>query len=109
MKIKRIGSVIGIHEEDIAEYERIHREVWPDVLATLKRVSVQNYSIFRYGLLLFSYMEYIGDNYERDMAIMSADPKTLEWWKITALQQKRVPEAVGEEWWHTIHEVFHMD
>jgi L-rhamnose mutarotase len=54
-------------------------------------------------------MEYIGDNYERDMAIMSADPKTLEWWKITALLQKRAPEAVGEEWWHTIHEVFHMD
>lgn len=109
MKIKRIGSVIGIHEEDIAEYERIHQEVWPDVLATLKHVNVRNYSIFRYGLLLFSYMEYTGENYEEDMASMGADPKTEEWWKITAPLQRRVPEAVGEEWWHTVPEVFHLD
>ncbi|MEK6648502.1 MAG: L-rhamnose mutarotase [Actinomycetota bacterium] len=108
MAVKRIGSVIGINEVDIAEYERIHREVWPEVLATLKRVNVQNYSIFRYGLLLFSYMEYTGNNYEADMALVESDPTTQEWWKITAPLQKQVPEVIGDEWWHTIPEVFHM-
>ncbi len=109
MKVQRISSVIGINKEGIAEYERIHREVWPHVLATLKHVNVRNYSIFRYGLLLFSYMEYTGENYETDMALMGADPKTQEWWEITAPLQRKVPEATAEEWWHTIPEVFHMD
>lgn len=109
MTVKRIGSVIGIHEADIAEYERIHREVWPEVLATLKRFNVQNYSIFRYGLLLFSYMEYTGNNYEADMTLIESDLTTQEWWKITAPMQKQVPEVIGDEWWHTIPEVFHMD
>lgn len=30
----------------IDEYKRIHRAVWPDVLAELKRAGVRNYSIF---------------------------------------------------------------
>ena len=109
MSAQRFGSVVGINEPDIAKYEHIHREVWPAVLATLKRVHIQNYSIFRYGLLLFSYMEYTGDNYEADMASLGADPTTQEWWKITAPLQKKVPEVTGEEWWHSIPEVFHMD
>lgn len=109
MGIKRIGSVITLKQEDVAEYERIHEEVWPEVLATLKRVKVRNYSIFRYGLVLFSYMEYFGDTYEADMELMSADPKTQDWWKLTAPLQRKVPDAIGDEWWHTIPEVFHMD
>ena len=76
---QRFGSAVEINVPDIAEYERIHLEVWPDVLATPKRVNVQNYSIFRYGLLLFSYMEYTGKNYEADMASMGADPTTQDW------------------------------
>lgn len=109
MTIQRIGSVVGINESDIPEYERIHREVWAEVLATLKRVHVQNYSIFRYGVLLFAYMEYTGNDYDADMTTMGADPTTQAWWKITAPLQKRVPEIIDHEWWHSIPEVFHMD
>lgn len=109
MAIKRIASVIGVKPADIVEYERIHADVWPDVLAAIKRANVQNYSIFRHGNLLFSYMEYTGSNYEEDMASIAADRKTQEWWKVTGPMQEQVHEVVGDEWWHVIPEAFHLD
>lgn len=109
MAIKRIGQVIGIKPSEIEEYERIHAEVWPAVLATIKKANIQNYSIFRYEHLLFAYMEYTGDDYEKDMASIAADPETQRWWKITGPMQSQVPEAGADEWWHTIPQNFHLD
>lgn len=109
MAIQRIASVVKVRLADIAEYERIHIEVWPEVLATLKRANIQNYSIYRYGEYLFSYLEYIGSNYSADMALIAADPKTVAWWAITGPMQEQVPEVLGDEWWHTIPEAFHLD
>jgi L-rhamnose mutarotase len=77
--MKRFGQVIGIRPEGIEKYERLHADVWPEVLKTIHECNIRNYSIFRYGDLLFSYFEYIGDDYEEDMAKMEADPKTQEW------------------------------
>ena len=109
MAIKRICSLINVKPYAIEEYERIHKEVWPDVLAALKRSHVENYSIYRYGNLLVSYMEYSGDDYEADMAKVAADPRTQEWWKVTEPMQNPMPDKLRGEWWHVIPEVFHLD
>jgi L-rhamnose mutarotase len=108
LEAKRIGSVIGVKPDQIAEYERIHAEVWPGVLATLKRANVSKFSIFRFENMLFSYMEYTGKDYEADMALISADPVTQEWWKVTAPMQNPVPQKKENEWWHQIPEVFQL-
>jgi L-rhamnose mutarotase len=108
LEAKRIGSVIGVKPDQIAEYERIHAEVWPGVLATLKRANVSKFSIFRFENMLFSYMEYTGKDYEADMALISADPVTQDWWKVTAPMQNPVPQKKENEWWHQIPEVFQL-
>ena len=108
MAVKRIAQVVGVKPKDIAEYERIHEEVCPTVLATLKRANVQNFSIYRYEHLLFSYMEYTGNDYEADMALIAADPETQRWWKITGPMQNPVSEVENGQWWHTIPEKFHL-
>jgi L-rhamnose mutarotase len=108
-KMRRICSLINVKPETLTEYERIHADVWPDVLACLKRSNVQNYSIYRYNNLLVSYMEYVGDNYEEDMAKIAADPRTQEWWKVTDPMQSPLPDKLESEWWHAIPEVFHLD
>ena len=108
LEAKRIGSVIGVKPDQIAEYERIHAEVWPEVLATLKRANVSKFSIFRFENMLFSYMEYTGKDYEADMALISSDPITQDWWKVTAPMQNPVPQKKEKEWWHEIPEVFQL-
>ena len=108
MPVKRIGSVIGVKPDQIAEYERIHADVWPGVLSTLKKANVSKFSIFRYENMLFSYMEYSGSDYDADMAMIAADPITQDWWKVTAPMQNPVAEKSENEWWHEVPEVFHL-
>ncbi|MBC7353661.1 MAG: L-rhamnose mutarotase, partial [Thermogutta sp.] len=60
-------------------------------------------------LYLFSYYEYIGDDYEADMAKIAADPETQRWWKETDPCQIRLPGTPEGKWWKPIPEVFHTD
>ncbi len=105
--MQRFGQVIGIKPEAIEEYERLHAAVWPEVLDMIHACNIRNYSIFRYGNLLFAYFEYVGDDFEADMAKMAADPKTQEWWSLTKPMQEPVPTRKPGEWWASIPEVFH--
>jgi 2-keto-3-deoxy-L-fuconate dehydrogenase len=73
--MRRIGQVIGLKPDQVEAYERLHAAAWPEVLATIHDCNIRNYSIFRHGELLFAYFEYVGDNYETDMAKMAADPQ----------------------------------
>jgi L-rhamnose mutarotase len=107
--MRRFGQVIGVKPEAIAEYERLHAQVWPEVLATIHACNIRNYTIFRHEQMLFAYFEYVGDDYAADMAIMAADPKTREWWAYTDPLQEPLPDRAEGEWWHTLHEVFHSD
>lgn len=107
--VQRFGQVIGIKPESVEEYEKIHRAVWPEVLAMIHECNMRNYSIFRHENLLFAYFEYVGEDYEADMAKMKADPKTQEWWRITDPMQEPVPDREPGEWWKRIPEVFHTE
>lgn len=107
--MQRIAQVIEIRSSEIEEYERIHAEVWPGVLATIAACNIRNYSIYRYNNLLFAYMEYHGTDFEADMAKMAADPVTQEWWSITAPMQQQVPDADASSWWKHLPEVFHTN
>lgn len=107
--MQRIAQVVQIKSSEIEEYERIHAEVWPGVLATIAACNIHNYSIYRYNNLLFAYMEYHGSDFAADMANMAADPVTQDWWKITAPMQQQVPDADAGTWWKNLPEVFHTE
>ncbi|HLZ63721.1 MAG TPA: L-rhamnose mutarotase [Ktedonosporobacter sp.] len=107
--MRRFGQLIGIKPECIEDYERMHAEVWPEVLATIHACNIRNYSIFRHDNLLFAYFEYIGDDFAADMAKMAEDPKTREWWSHTDPMQEPLPSHQADEWWTTLKEVFHTN
>jgi len=101
--MQRFGQVIGIKAEHLDEYKRLHATVWPEVL-------IQNYSIYLLNEnTLFSYFEYVGDDFDGDMAKMAADPKTQEWWDVCKPMQDPLPNRADGEWWMTLEEVFHHD
>jgi L-rhamnose mutarotase len=105
--MRRFGQIIKVKSECIADYERMHAAVWPEVLATIQACNIRNYSIFRHGTLLFAYLEYIGADYEADMQKMAEDPKTQEWWSYTDKMQEPLDEPKNGEWWIAMKEVFH--
>lgn len=107
--MRRFAQLIQVKPEGIAEYERLHAEVWPEVLTMIHACNMRNYSIFRHGILLFAYFEYVGDDFEADMQKMAADPKTREWWTHTDPLQEPLADHAPGEWWTGIKEVFHTD
>lgn len=107
--VRRFGSVIGLRPERAEEYLALHRAVWPTVLAMIEACNIRNYSIYRYGDLLFSYFEYVGTDYDADMERMAADPETQRWWDVCKPCQQQTDDAGRGEWWTSIPEVFHTD
>lgn len=107
--MKRVSSVIGLPAENVAEYERLHADVWPEVLARLSASHVTNYSIFRHGELLISYLEYTGDDYDADMALIADDPATQRWWELCMPLQRPLDGRAEGEWWKELPELFHLD
>ncbi|MDR2049389.1 MAG: L-rhamnose mutarotase [Treponema sp.] len=107
--MKRYGSVIGVRAEKLEEYKKLHAAVWPDVLKTIKECNIENYSIYYYDGLLFSYFEYVGKDYDADMAKMAADPVTQKWWDVCKPCQRPLESRREGEWWAGAEEVFHTD
>ncbi len=107
--MKSVASVIGLKAENRDEDEELHRDVWPEVLKQISKSNIRNYSIFRYGDLLFSYFEYVGEDYELDMKLMGEDQATQRWWAVCGPMQSPVENRKEGEWWSEIPEVFHVD
>lgn len=107
--MRRYGSVIRVWPERLEEYKRLHASVWPDVLQTIAECNIRNYSIFLKDGFLFGYFEYVGEDYQADMARMAADPVTQEWWKLTAPCQLPLETRREGEWWAEMEELFHTD
>lgn len=107
--MKRCGSIIGIKPEKLEEYKKLHTAVWPGVLKTIKECNIQNYSIYYKDNMLYSYYEYTGNDYEKDMQKMADDPVTQEWWKLCEPCQEPLATRKEGEWWASMEEVFRLD
>jgi L-rhamnose mutarotase len=112
--MKRYGMVIGLDAGKIAEYRQLHAAVWPEVLEMITRCGIRNYSIYLRQLddgrhYLFSYFEYVGDDFAADMAKMAADPTTQRWWAVCMPCQRPLATRGPDEWWAGMEEVFHCD
>jgi L-rhamnose mutarotase len=109
--MKRMGMMIGLKGEAIAEYKRLHAAVWPGVLATISAANIRNYSIFlrEPENVMFAYWEYHGDNFAADSARIGEDPITREWWAICGPMQIPLETRAEGEWWASMEEVFHHD
>ncbi len=101
--------VLRVHPEKFEEYKCLHAAVWPEVLATISRCHIRNYTIFHRDSVLYSYFEYWGDNFAADMKLMAADPATQRWWLIMEPMQVPYPNRAPGEWWSRLEEVFHHD
>ena len=107
--MQRYGMVLKVLPGKLEEYRRLHAAVWPDVLKMIAECNIRNYSIYHKDGYLFSYFEYVGDDFDADMARMAADPTTQDWWDVCKPCQEPLPTRAEGEWWANMDEVFHTD
>ena len=90
-----------------AEYERRHAAIWPELVESIKKQGVGNYSIFwdRDTNTLFGYQECVGDGNSQDQT--HADEVTQRWWDMMAdLMEVNADNSPVTT---TMKEMFHLD
>lgn len=55
--MERLCFFIHLKPGAEGEYERLHREMWPEMTAALQECGFTNYSLFRRDLLVVGYLE----------------------------------------------------
>lgn len=93
------ASVIRLRPEKAEYYKKLHANPFSSVNKKIGECGITEYQIFNRDDLLFSIMEYCGDDFEYDMAQMAQDPETQRWWKETDPCQMRIEGAFKSEWW----------
>lgn len=107
--MKRYGMIIKVRPDKLEEYKRLHADAWPGVLEMIRQCNIRNYSIYHKDDMMFTYFEYVGDNFEADMAKMAADSTTQKWWDVCKPCLKPLPTRAEGEFWAEMEEVFHCD
>lgn len=108
---KRVGMVIGINPDQITAYKALHAASNPGVRDLLSEYHMKNFSIYLQQLddgnyYLFGYYEYDGNDYNGDMARLSAEKRNSEWLSVTDPMQKPLR---GQKSWTQMEEVYHNE
>jgi L-rhamnose mutarotase len=109
--VQRMGQVISLKPGAVAEYNRLHAAVWPEVLQVIHDAHIRNYSIFlkEPENLLFAYWEYHGTDFDTDAKTMLADPAMQRWWEVCTPLQEAFATRKSGEWWAMMQQVFFTD
>ena len=105
---KRVGMVIKLKEESLAEYKKLHADGTIGVRDLLTKYNLHNFSIFLTQLedgnyYEFGYYEYTGEDFDRDMGALSEEPRNIEWLRICDPMQEPIGEAKG---WREMETVY---
>jgi L-rhamnose mutarotase len=87
-------------------YDVAHREVWPDLLAKLKKVGISDYSIFRRDQDLFLVMQ-VAD-FSAAWAELEDDPTNRSWQQEMSALFEPVQDLKPGEKFAMMKEVFYL-
>ncbi len=84
----------------IAEYERYHERIWPEIDASIRESGIVDLEIYRVGNRLFMLMETDETfSFDAKSAADAANPKVQEWETLMWYYQQALPiDKPGEKW-----------
>ncbi len=97
--------------ETIEKYKEYHRNVWPEVIGSLKEIGITAMKIYVSGNHLFMYFEAV-DEFDpaRDFqGYTEQNPRADEWNTLMSTFQQKVPEAGSDEWWAPMELAYDLD
>ena len=93
----------------IAEYEAYHKNVWPEIIASIKMSGIEILDIYRTGNRMFMIIEANDDfSFEKKSAMDIANPKVQEWEELMWKFQKELPWAKKGEKWILMDKIFEL-
>ena len=107
--MKRVGFILKVRQNKLAEYREHHRRVWPEMLAALRKHGWHNYSLFmRDDGLLFGYFE-TPSSFQAALDGMAQEEVNARWQEFMAPYFGALGGARPDESMAELEEVCHLD
>lgn len=107
--MKRVGFILKVRTDRIAEYKARHEKVWPEMLDALRRTGWHNYSLFmRDDGLLFGYFE-AEESFAASLDGMSREEVNKRWQEAMAPYFESLGGRNPDQGMAELEEVFHLD
>lgn len=111
MSVNRYFFALDIRDDPrlIAEYEEIHRQVWPEILKSISESGITQMQICRAGNRLVMLMETDETfSFEKKAAADAANPVVQEWEQRMWKYQQAIPIAKEGEKWVLMDKIFDL-
>src|ERR1700730_6157617 len=109
--MKRHCLTLDLKDDDelIQQYENYHREVWPEIIKSIKDSGIENMEIYRLGNRLFMIMEVNDEfSFEKKDKADRENPKVQEWEELMWKYQQPLPAAKSGEKWILMDKIFQL-
>lgn len=91
----------------IAEYERYHERIWPEIADNIRDSGITSMEIYRIENRLFMIMETDETfSFDRKAAADAANPTVREWENLMWTYQQALPTAKPGEKWMLMERIF---
>ncbi|MBL0233434.1 MAG: L-rhamnose mutarotase [Chitinophagaceae bacterium] len=93
----------------IAEYERMHEKVWPEILQSIKGSGIHRLDIYRTGNRLCMILEAGNDfSFEKKSAMDASNARVQQWEDLMWNYQQAIPWAKPGEKWILMDKIFEL-
>jgi L-rhamnose mutarotase len=105
--MERVCLMLQVRRNKLEEYRKVHEQVWPEMLAALRRHGWHNYSLFlREDGLLIGYLE--TPDFGKALAGMQQEEVNARWQKSVAHLFEPLDSGAADTSFLRIAEVFHL-
>ncbi|MCL1669741.1 L-rhamnose mutarotase [Elizabethkingia ursingii] len=109
--MRKYALALDLKDDDelIRQYEEYHKQVWPEILESIKTSGIQNMEIYRTDNRLFMIME-VGDDFsfEAKAEADAENPKVQEWEMLMWDYQQALPKSKPGEKWVLMDKIFSL-
>ena len=107
--MRRVGFLLKVRQDKLAEYKAHHQAVWPEMLEALRRTGWHNYSLFmREDGLLFGYFE-TPESLQAAQEGMAREEVNARWQAFMAPYFENLGGLHPDQSMVELEEVFHLD
>ncbi len=93
----------------IAEYEAYHRQVWPEIVDSIRAAGIEQMEIYRWDNRLFMIMEVTDEfSFEKKGKADASNDRVQEWEKLMWNYQQALPGSKPGEKWILMDKIFSL-
>jgi len=99
-----------INDENLIEkYKEYHKNVWPEIIKSIKDSNIEELEIYLVANRLFMIMEVNDDfSFDKKAKMDNSNPKVQEWETLMWNFQQKLPFAKEGEKWVLMEEIFKL-